>query len=143
MNCTAGEGEEHASDPEATNAAFVPPKQERMMKRGCRLGSMRYSIAGSLKLLAASSAHAADTLGHLFSHSGPAVAMIRAKSCTWDTPCAAKLSQSIYCMWFCAVPGRGTVSSGISKQINEDFTMAGCNKSALVNPLWTSLEYRS
>ena len=50
------EGPGHASDPEATKAALVPPKQERMMKRGCLLGSMRYSIAGSLNPLAASSA---------------------------------------------------------------------------------------
>ena len=47
----------HASDPEATKAALVPPKQERMMKRGCLLGSIRYSIAGSLNPLMASSAY--------------------------------------------------------------------------------------
>ncbi len=44
------------SDPEATKAALVPPKQERMMKRGCLFGSMRYSIAGSFTAREASSA---------------------------------------------------------------------------------------
>ena len=44
------------SDPEATKAALEPPKQERMMNRGCLFGSIRYSIAGSLTARRASSA---------------------------------------------------------------------------------------
>ncbi len=45
-----------ASDPEATKAALEPPKQERMMKRGCLLGSILYSIAASFDARTASSA---------------------------------------------------------------------------------------
>ena len=44
------------SDPEATKAALDPPKQERIMNRGCLFGSIRYSIAGSLTARRASSA---------------------------------------------------------------------------------------
>ena len=49
------------SEPEATKAAEEPPKQERMMKRGCRVGAMRYSMAGSRVMAAASSARAAPS----------------------------------------------------------------------------------
>ena len=45
------------SEPEATKAALEPPKQERIMKRGCRLGSILYSITGSLMPFDASSAN--------------------------------------------------------------------------------------